>query len=52
MDTIMKSANIISLNETHFGENDTLTPKMPLYYKMYQYFDMTITIQVVGLHSL
>ena len=28
MDTIMKSANIISLNETHFGENDTLTPKM------------------------
>ena len=28
IDTIMKSANIISLNETHFGENDTLTPKM------------------------
>ena len=28
MDTIMKSANIISLNETHFGENDTLPPKM------------------------
>ena len=28
MDTIIKSANIISLNETHFGENDTLTPKM------------------------
>ena len=24
----MKSANIISLNETHFGENDTLTPEM------------------------
>ena len=28
MDTIMKSANIISLNEIHFGENYTLTPKM------------------------
>ena len=28
IDTIIKSANIISLNETHFGENDTLTPKM------------------------
>ena len=28
MDTIMKSANINSLNETHIGENDTLTPKM------------------------
>ena len=28
MDTIMKSANINSLNETHFGENDSLTPKM------------------------
>ena len=26
--TIMKSANIISLNEIHFGGNDTLTPKM------------------------
>ena len=25
---IMKSANIISLNKTHFGEKDTLTPKM------------------------
>ena len=24
----MKSASIISLKETHFGENDTLTPKM------------------------
>ena len=24
----MKSANIISLNETHLGEKDTLTPKM------------------------
>ena len=28
VDTIMKSAYIISLNETHFGENDTLTSKM------------------------
>ena len=28
IDTIMKSANIISLNETHFGQKDTLTPKM------------------------
>ena len=28
MDTIIKSANIISLNETHIGENDILTPKM------------------------
>ena len=28
MDTIMKFANVISLNETHFRENDTLTPKM------------------------
>ena len=28
IDTIMKSVNIISLNETHFGEKDTLTPKM------------------------
>ena len=28
MDTIMKSANIISLNETHFGEKNALTPKM------------------------
>ena len=28
MDTIMNSANIISLNETHFGEKYTLTPKM------------------------
>ena len=28
MDTIMKFANIISLNETHFRENDTLTPKI------------------------
>ena len=28
IDTIMKSANIISLNETHFGEKNTLTPKM------------------------
>ena len=24
----MKSVNIISLNETHFGQKDTLTPKM------------------------
>ena len=24
----MKSGNIISLNETHFGHKDTLTPKM------------------------
>ena len=24
----MKSANIISLNKTHCGENDSLTPKM------------------------
>ena len=28
INTIMKSANIISLNETHLGENDTLIPKM------------------------
>ena len=28
IDTIMKSANIISLNETHFGQKDTFTPKM------------------------
>ena len=28
IDTIMKSTNIISLNETHFGEKNTLTPKM------------------------
>ena len=28
IDTIRKSANIISLNETHFGQKDTLTPKM------------------------
>ena len=28
IDTIIKSANIISLNETHFGQKDTLTPKM------------------------
>ena len=28
IDTKMKSANIISLNETHFGEKDTLTSKM------------------------
>ena len=28
MDTIMKSANIVTLNEMHFGENNTLTPKM------------------------
>ena len=28
IDTIMKSANIISLNETHIRENDTLTPIM------------------------
>ena len=28
MDTIMRSANIISLNETCFGEKNTLTPKM------------------------
>ena len=28
IDTIMKSANIISLNETHFVQKDTLTPKM------------------------
>ena len=28
IDTIMKSANIISLNETHFEEKDTVTPKM------------------------
>ena len=28
MDTIMKSANIISLNETHFVQKDTFTPKM------------------------
>ena len=28
INTIMKSANIISLNETHFGLQDTLTPKM------------------------
>ena len=27
INTIMKSANIISLNETHFGQKDTLTPK-------------------------
>ena len=44
----MKSANIISLNETHLEENDTLTPKMMGIIKMYQYFDMTVTIQVVG----
>ena len=28
INTIMKSANILSLNETHFGQKDTLTPKM------------------------
>ena len=28
IDTIMKSANIISLNKTHFVQKDTLTPKM------------------------
>ena len=28
IDTIMKSANIISLNETHFVQKDTLTLKM------------------------
>ena len=28
IDTIMNSANIISLNETHFVQKDTLTPKM------------------------
>ena len=28
IDTIMKSANIILLNETHFVQKDTLTPKM------------------------
>ena len=28
IDTFMKSANIISLNETHFVQKDTLTPKM------------------------
>ena len=28
IDTVMKSANIISLNETHFRENNSLTPKM------------------------
>ena len=28
IDTIMKSAHIISLNETHLVQKDTLTPKM------------------------
>ena len=28
IDTIIKSAHIISLNEIHFGQKDTLTPKM------------------------
>ena len=28
IDTIMKTANIISLNEIHFVQKDTLTPKM------------------------
>ena len=28
IDTIMKSAHIIALNETHLAQKDTLTPKM------------------------
>ena len=52
IDTIMKSAHIISLNETHLVQKETLTPKMMGLTQDVSIFDMIVTMQVVRLHSL
>ena len=52
IDTIMKSANINSLNETHFVQKVTLTPKMMGIIQDISIFGHDVTMQVVGLHPL
>ena len=52
IDTLMKSANIISLNETHIGQKDTLTPKIMGITQNVSIFQHDHNNAGGGLHSL